>query len=257
MCIKNGLNLFAILVVTLLISTSVQAKQFKLLVFSKTVGFHHTSVNQAINALTKMSEKHHFDMDWHEDANIFNQKDLAQYDVVMFLLTTGDILNQSQQTAFEQFIESGKGFVGVHSASDTEYDWPWYGKLVGRQFVIHPVIQTAELSVIDRTFPGLELLPDVSLWTDEWYQYGPELSTNLNYILSVDESTYAPQADWGRVKGQGMGEFHPIAWYQEIHGGRAFYTGLGHLPAVYENSAFVEHLFGGIYWAYSGKGLRE
>ncbi|MDO6692779.1 ThuA domain-containing protein [Aliiglaciecola sp. 3_MG-2023] len=257
MATKNCLGIVTVLVATLLLSLSVEAKQFNVLVFTKTAGFHHTSVNQAISALKKMSEKHHFSMDWQEDANVFNQKNLAQYDVVMFLLTTGDILNSTQQQAFEQFIESGKGFVGVHSASDTEYDWPWYGQLVGRQFVIHPLIQTAELSVIDRSFPGTEKLPDVSLWTDEWYQYGPELSSNLNYILSIDESTYAPEADWGQVKGKGMGEFHPVAWYQEIHGGRAFYTGLGHLPAVYENTAFLEHLFGGMYWAYSGKGIRK
>ncbi|GAC15662.1 ThuA domain-containing protein [Aliiglaciecola lipolytica] len=251
------LNVMVAIFVSLVFSYPLQAKQFKILVFSKTDGFHHVSINQAITSLKDMSEKHHFAMDWQEDAQVFNPDNLAKYDAVMFLLTTGDVLNLQQQEAFEQFIKSGKGYIGVHSASDTEYEWSWYGKLVGRQFHIHPKIQTAELSVIDRSFPGVETIPDVSLWTDEWYEFGPELSPNLNYILSINEKTYSAQADWGRVKGEGMGDFHPIAWYQEIDGGRAFYTGLGHLAAMYKNTAFQEHLYGGIYWAATGKGIRN
>jgi hypothetical protein len=233
------------------------AEQFNVLLFSKTAGWHHKSTNQAVIALENMAQNHHFSIDWQEDANLINTENLAKFDVVIFLQTTGDILNDKQQKALEAFIQAGKGFVGIHSASDTEYDWPWYGKLVGRQFHIHPQIQTARLTVLDKKFPGVEYFPDSSLWTEEWYEFGAELSPNLNYILSVDESTYDPKADWGKAKGQGMGKFHPVAWYQEYDGGRSFYTALGHMGISYQNKAFLEHLYGGIYWAATGKGMQK
>lgn len=231
--------------------------QFNVLMFSKMDGFHHKSVNEGVTAIREIGEKHHFNVDWHEDANLINDENLEKYDVIVFLLTTGNILNEEQQGAMERFIQSGKGYVGIHSASDTEYDWDWYTKMVGRTFHIHPPIQTAELEVIDRNFPGLERMPDKFWWTDEYYEFGAERIDTLNYILSIDESTYNPVADWGRVAGKGMGDFHPIAWYHEYDGGRAFYTALGHVPATYNDILFREHLFGGIFWAATGKGLKD
>ncbi|MBC3767481.1 ThuA domain-containing protein [Neptunicella marina] len=240
---------------TLCLVANVAASQFKVMVFSKTDGWHHKSINAGVTAIEKLSKRHFFDMDWEEDASRINDKNLEQYDAVIFLNTTGNILNDEQQAAFERFIKGGKGFIGIHSASDTEYDWPWYTKMVGRTFVIHPTNQTARVSVLDRKFPGTETLPDSFLWTDEWYQFGPELSKDLHYILSVDEKTYEPKADWGRVKGEGMGEFHPISWYQFYDGGRSFYTNLGHMREGWQDALFMKHLYGGIYWAATGKGM--
>ncbi|GAA6138094.1 ThuA domain-containing protein [Arenicella sp. 4NH20-0111] len=228
-------------------------RQFKVMLFTKTAGWHHQSLIEGVTAMRRMAEKHHFDLDWHEDANHFSEESLAKYDAVVFLLTTGDVLNETQQQALRGFIQSGKGFVGVHSASDTEKDWPWYTKLVGRTFKIHPLIQTAKMAVLQRSFPGLERMPDSLLWTDEWYDFGPENVEGLNYLLSVDESSYDTKSDWGDKKGDGMGSFHPVAWYHEFDGGRSFYTSLGHLPAVYKNELFLDHLFGGVYWAATGK----
>jgi uncharacterized protein len=241
----------------ILFSQTCMAEQFNVLVFSKTAGWHHKSINAGVTALEKMAENHHFSLDWQEDASLINTDNLAKFDVVIFLQTTGDVLNEAQQAALQAFIQAGKGFVGIHSASDTEYDWPWYGKLVGRHFAIHPQIQTARLNVLDDSFPGLEYMPKTSLWTEEWYEFGEELSPNLHYLLAVDETTYDPKADWGRVKGQGMGKFHPIAWYQYYDGGRSFYTALGHMGASYSNKVLIEHIYGGIYWAATGKGMRQ
>ena len=246
------------LAMTLLINSSaVAAKQFRALLFTKTSGWHHESVLEGVTAIRDLAKTHFFDVDWHEDAKHFNKENLAKYDVVIFLLTTGDILNEDQQQAFKAFIKQGKGFVGIHSASDTEYDWPWYKGLVGRTFVIHPTIQTAKITVENANFPGTELMPKQFLWTDEYYQFSDEHSDKLQYILSVDESTYAPEADWGTVKGQGMGDFHPIAWYQEYDGGRSFYTALGHMGSNYQQPMFLSHLYGGIYWAATGKGISK
>lgn len=243
------------IIISIFFASQLGAQQFKVLLFTKTAGWHHESIHEGVDAIRKLGQEHFFDVVWSEDADRWmNDEMLAQFDVIVFLNTTGDILNPEQQAAMERFIRSGKGFVGIHSASDTEYDWPWYRRLVGRMFRIHPAIQTARLQVLNRKFPGLEYFPQTSLWTDEWYEFGEEETEGLNYLLAVDESTYAPAADWGRVAGTGMGSFHPIAWYHLYDGGRAFYTALGHLPTKFSDHAFRQHLFGGIYWAATGRG---
>ncbi len=230
------------------------ANQFKVLVFTKTDGFHHKSINAGVTALEEMAKQHHFAMEWHEDARQFNDKKLQQFDVVLFLQTTANVLNEKQQAAMEKFIRSGKGFVGVHAAADTEYDWPWYAGLVGHQFKIHPTIQTAQMTTLNADFPGLEHFPAKLWWTEEWYDFKTGKSDNLNYLLTVDEQTYDPKADWGKVKTEGMGEFHPISWYHNYDGGRSFYTALGHLPETHNMKLFRDHLYGGIFWAATGRG---
>jgi type 1 glutamine amidotransferase len=148
--------------------------QFNVLLFTETDGWHHQSINEGVDAMRAMAERHHFTVDWQEDSRVFNDERLQQYQAIVFLMTTGDILTDEQQTAMERFIQSGKGFVGIHSASDTEYDWDWYTKMVGRTFHSHPYIQTAELQVLARDFPGMARMPDRFLWTDEWYEFGAE-----------------------------------------------------------------------------------
>lgn len=245
-----------ILVLTTL--STAQAKQFKALVFTKTSGWHHESINSGVTALRKMANEHYFDLQWHANANKLTDKQLKKFDVLIFLSTTGNILNEAQQDAVERFIQSGKGFVGIHSAADTEYKWPWYQKLVGRSFVTHPKIQTAKLNVESdaRAFPGLSGMPDEFLWTDEWYQFSEEHADNLHYLLSVDEKSYDAKAKNKTTQFTGMGEFHPVAWYHNYDGGRSFYSGLGHMDTHYQNTLFLEHLFGGIYWAATGKGIK-
>ena len=243
-----------ILILNLFSIESVQAKQFRALLFTKTAGWHHQSILEGVSAVKLLAEKHHFDYEWHEDARQINSDNLARFDVIIFLNTTGDILNPEQQQAMQSFIQSGKGFVGVHSASDTEYDWPWYNQLVGRMFVIHPAIQTAKINVSDRQFPGVSLMPESFLWTDEYYHFSEPYSDNLKTILSVDETTYDPSATWGDVSVTGMGENHPVSWYQTFDGGRSFYTALGHMPATYQDPLFLQHLYGGIYWSATAKG---
>lgn len=235
------------------------ASQFNVLLFTKTTGFRHTSINAGVSAFKQLSKKHHFTVQWYEDANKFNDAFLKQFDAVVFLLTTGDILNKTQQAAFERFIQSGKGFVGIHSASATEYNWPWFTQLVGRSFHIHPPIQTARISVINNTFPGLERMPASFLWTDEFYEFGNEKTQGLNYLLTVDEQTYNPKANWPNTgkSGNGMGEFHPLAWYHFFDGGRSFYTSLGHLDEAYLDRIFLEHIYGGLYWAATSKGMHK
>jgi uncharacterized protein len=239
----------------LLFVQGAQAQQFNVLVFSKTAGWRHDSIAAGVAAIQELGKLHDFNVAWTEDANqAMTDKELAKYKAVVFLLTTGDILNEQQQGAFERYIRAGGGYVGVHSASDTEYGWAWYTKLVGHMFKGHPPIQTAVVSVEDRQFPGMERFAARNLMTDEWYEFGPALSANLHYLLAVDESTYLPKTP--TPEHQGKPAFHPISWYQQYDNGRSFYTALGHQPATYRDPVFLHHLFGGIYWAATGRGFK-
>jgi type 1 glutamine amidotransferase len=230
-----------------------QSKQFKALLVTTTKGWHHESLHAGVLAIQQLGIKNHFDVVLQESPTYITDKNLEQFKVIIFLNTTGDILDSAAQKVMERFIQSGKGYVGIHSASDTEYDWDWYNRLVGRMFHIHPAIQTAKLNVVDSTFPGIMGFAQAGLWTDEWYEFGPEKVNDLKYILSIDENSYDPKAQWGEKKGLGMGKLHPVAWYHNFDGGRSFYTALGHVPAVFGNPIFLNHLYAGIYWAATGK----
>jgi len=230
-----------------------EKKQFSALLITKTAVWHHESINEGVTAIKNLANRNYFDVQWHQEGVVITDDYLSKFQVLIFLNTTGDIFKPEEQKAIEKFIQSGKGYVGIHSASDTEYDWPWYTKLVGRMFHIHPVIQTAKLRLTANTFPGLEGFNNGQLWTDEWYQFDNETTNNLTYILAVDETTYNPAVQWEVKSGKGMGSFHPISWYHDYDGGRSFYTALGHMPAVYTDVAFLNHIYAGIFWAATGK----
>jgi type 1 glutamine amidotransferase len=238
-----------------LATSAAYAQQFSAAVFSKTAGWHHESILEGVTAVRELGKQHHFEVFWSEDPKrIFTDEIIAKHKVVIFLNTTGDALNDEQQAVFERFIRRGGGYVGVHSAADTEYQWPWYTKMLGHMFRVHPAIQTAMVNVENRDFPGMERFASRFLTTEEWYEYDASRSPGLKYLLSVDESTYEPTAQ--RRKEAATFPLHPISWYHLYDGGRAFYTGLGHLPATYSDQQFLHHLYGGIYWAATGKGIK-
>ncbi len=224
-------------------------KQFKALLVTTTKGWHHESLHYGVVALQELAEKNEFTLDLLQDPKGFTEQNLKQYQAVIFLNTTGNIFDSVQQGVMERFIRSGKGFVGIHSASDTEYDWEWYTKLVGRMFVTHPPTQTARLQVFDSSFAGG--FSQGRIWTDEYYAFTPEKTNGLNYILGVDESSYKPES--GANKKGVMGSFHPLSWYHHFDGGRSFYTALGHVPGTYADQGFLEHIYAGLFWAATGK----
>jgi type 1 glutamine amidotransferase len=222
---------------------SVSAQQKKILVFAKTAGFHHQSIAVGIPALQKLGSENKFEVDTTRDAGLFTAANLKQYAAVVFLNTTGDVLDNEQQTAFEQYIHAGGGYVGVHAASDTEYDWPWYGKLVGAYFIKHPEQQVATLQVTDRKSIATKHLPETWTRKDEWYNF-KDIQPDIKVLIKIDESSY---------KGGSNGDNHPMAWYHDYDGGRAFYTGLGHVDASYTDPLFLKHLLGGLQYAMGTK----
>lgn len=250
--------ILSFLAIIFIVPTLVIAQpQFKALLFTETGGWHHQSINEGVTAIKKLGQRHQFQVDWQGNSGVFNNSDrLMGYDVIIFLSTTRDVLNEQEQGNMEAFIQAGKGFVGIHAASDTEYKWDWYTQLVGRMFAHHPANQTTRVTVLNSDFPGMERMPESFLWTDEWYAFGEEKVEGLNYLLAIDESMYEIQPHWDNNPKEGMGEFHPVAWYHEFDGGRSFYTALGHMEDTYTDRLFLEHIYGGIYWAATGKGLK-
>ena len=229
--------------------------QFRVLVFTSPDYWHNAVIPTAISEFRKIAEKHFFEMEWSQEASRFNEDNLKDYSVIVFLHATGSSLDEEQMNSLRKFVRRGGGFVGIHAASVTQDEDEWFQKLVGRVFTGHPEKQTAIINVMDKNFPACMHLPDHWVWTDEWYEFGEALTGSMHVLLSVDESTYNARRVVDGKEINGMGEFHPISWYQEYDGGRSFYTALGHLEAHYTDARFLDHIYGGIYWAATGKGI--
>ena len=213
----------------------------KVLIFSKTMGFEHKSIPAGVAAIQKLGTENGFAVDTTKNAALFTDDNLKKYAAVIFLSTTGNILNQYQEAAFERYIQAGGGYVGVHAAADTEYDWGWYNDLAGAQFLSHPKgMLTADFIIKDKNFKATQFFTD-SVWTrtDELYNY-KNINPDVNVLMTLDESSY---------EGGQNGDFHPIAWYHDFDGGRAFYTGGGHADGSFSEDLFLKHLLGGIEYA--------
>jgi len=208
----------------------------RVLVFTKTAGYRHESIETGVETVAELGRQNGFEVTHTEDATVFTKEYLSQYNLVVFLNTTGDILNEVQQKSFETYVKNGGNFMGIHSAADTEYEWPWYGKLVGAYFFNHPEKSKADIIKMDHTHKACLHLPERWSRYDEWYNY-KSISSDIHVLLILDETTY---------KGGENGPNHPISWYHEYDGGRVFYTGMGHTKESYAEPAFKKHLLGGI-----------
>lgn len=212
----------------------------KVLVFSKTAdsGYRHASIAAGKQMFSKMAKDHGFAVDTTEDASHFNNAELKQYNVIVFLSTTRNVLDTFQQQAFQNYIHNGGGFIGIHAATTTEYTWPWYNKLIGAYFNGHPEPQYAFYKKIDTNFAVTKGFPDTVTWKDEIYNFC-SVQDSLHYVITVDESSY---------KGGKMGSFHPVSWYHTFEGGRVFYIGLGHFDVAYSTSLFVNTIYNALLW---------
>jgi glucose/arabinose dehydrogenase/cytochrome c551/c552 len=212
----------------------------KILIFTRTAGYHHASIPLGVAAIIKLGQENNFDVDTTSDASKIVEENLKKYNTVVFLSTTGPLLTANERNDFERYIQAGGGYVGIHAAADAEYDWHWYGRLVGGYFLSHPAQQQdAVLHVVDKNHISTKHLPDTWTRKDEWYNY-KERNPDVHVLITLDESTY---------KGGANGDNHPIAWYHNFEGGRAWYTGLGHVDESYSDPLFLKHILGGILWA--------
>lgn len=221
-----------LLLLCVLLQSCFQGKP-RVLVFSKTKGFRHQSIEPGKVAFQKLAAENNFEVDTTEQADAFTEENLKRYNAVVFLNTTGDVLDARQQNAFKRFIQAGGGFLGIHAAADTEYDWWWYGKLVGAYFQSHPETQKARVIKVSTDNKAMDLaVPDPWERTDELYNYR-RISDDINVLFKLDESTY---------KGGENGDDHPWVWYHEFDGGRSFYTGMGHTDESYSEPEFLAQL---------------
>ena len=213
----------------------------RILVFSKTAGFRHDSIPAGQAMLQQIAQQQGWAIELTEDATAFTPVNLARFSAVVWLSTTGTVLNNNQRAAFEAYIEGGGGYVGIHAAADTEYNWPWYGNLVAAYFHSHPHNQTAVLQIENQQHPATRHLGSTWSHYDEWYNYQTNPRENVQVLMSLDETSYSP--------GNGAMVDHPIAWYHKVGAGRAFYTGLGHTQAAYADTKFIAHIKGALVWA--------
>ncbi len=235
------LNLFIVFCVSafLMMSFIASKKNPRILVYSKTRGFHHASIPAGVAAIQKLGAENGFAVDTTTDSSFCTPKNLKKYAAVVFMSTTGNILNDEQQGYFEKYIQSGKGFVGIHAATDTEYDWPWYNKLVGAYFKSHPKQQDAVLNIVDPNHIATKHLPAKWKRYDEWYNF-KNIQDDLHILITIDEKSYT-----GGING----DVHPMSWYHDFDGGRSFYTEFGHTNESFADPMFLQHLLGGIQYA--------
>ncbi len=211
----------------------------KVLIFSKTAGYHHESIPIGIKAIQDLGAKNGFEVDTTTDATKFAEDTLKKYAALIFLSSTGELLSGNQEIALERYIQSGGGFVGIHAATDAEYDWNWYVNMIGASFLSHPAQQVATLVINDKTHPSTDSLPATWSRKDEWYNF-KNLSKDIKVLISIDEKSY---------EGGKNGDSHPMAWYHAYDGGRVFYTELGHTDESYADPLYLKHILGGIQYA--------
>lgn len=214
----------------------------RILVFSKTAGYRHSSIETGAAAIKTLGASNGFAVDATEDATAFSDRNLKRYRAVVFLSTTGDVLNPTQENAFERYIQAGGGYVGIHSATDTEYQWPWYGKLAGAYFNGHPGnpnVRKGTFRVLDGGHISTQGLPARWEREDEFYSF-KSINPSLHVLVDIDETSY---------EGGTNGANHPMSWYHDFDGGRAWYTNMGHTEGTFAEPLFLKHLLGGIRYA--------
>lgn len=223
------------------LATEKQTQTKKVLVFTKTLGWRHTSIETGVSTIKDFGKTHNFVVEHTEDSTHFSTAFLPQYDAIIFLSTTGNVLNTDAQKKFEAYIQGGGSYLGIHAAADTEYDWPWYGKLVGGYFESHPNDPNIRKATVHKTEnkhrSTSHYEPSFSR-DDEWYNY-KNMNPEVTPVLSLDETSY---------EGGNQGDSHAIAWYHTYDGGKAFYTGGGHTKESYQENGFRKHLEEALLW---------
>ena len=236
-------KIISFLVFIVLISELNAQQSIDVLVFSKTAGFRHKSIETGQQQFKNWGAKENWNVKISEETSDISNSILKDIEVLVFLNTTLDVLDENSRKSLKKYINNGGGFVGIHSATDTEYNWPWYHQMIGAQFESHPKTQEAKIDVHHScNHPSINHFEDTFTVKDEWYNFKDEVLSRVNVLLTLDESTY---------EGKRMNKNHPIAWYQYYEGGRIFYTGMGHTNEIFHNPMYEKHVIEGVNWAAS------
>lgn len=246
----RSLILFAFLIITFSSVSGQESKpeyekKLNLLVFSKTSGYRHESISSGIKMLYDLSNNQNWVITATEDGSIINDDILQNIDVIIFLNPTGNALNTDEKRAFEKFVQKKKGVVGIHAATDFEYEWPFYGKIMGAWFSAHPPAQKGTIIIEDPGHPAMKPFKGMKSYStfDEWYSFIENPRSKVRVLASLDENSIT---NAGSVKWK-MGD-HPVIWCQEIDGTRSFYTVFGHTAEAFQNKIVIEHIKNAINW---------
>jgi uncharacterized protein len=224
-----------------------QDKKINVLVFSRTMGYRHNSISTGLKMMSDLAQEKNWVLTATENAALFTTEFLNNFDVVVFLNPTMDVLNEQQQKNFETFMATGKGFVGIHAAADCEYDWSWYGQLTGAFFRTHPPAQTGTVIFENTTHPTMAPFKGMQTYRtfDEWYSFKENPRTKVHVLARLDETSL----DAATLKDDKwkMGD-HPLIWYQETGNSRSYYTVFGHTPEAFENPKIKEHIGCAVDW---------
>jgi type 1 glutamine amidotransferase len=241
---KRTMLLLALLAMVVMANAQAQKR---VLVFKAVQGYFHQSIPAGVKAIQQLGAENNFAVDVAPDSTYFTDANLKKYAAIIFCNTSGRrLFTADQQAAIRRYIQAGGGFMGIHCAGCNysnlktgDVDWPWYHQLVGATFTEHPAPQTAQFDVLDQKNAATAHLPTRWTWYEELYNF-KDIQPDINVILKVDETTY---------KGGKLGANHPMAWYHEFDGGRAFYTALGHFEQAYTKPEYLKHILGGIQYA--------
>lgn len=239
-------------------ATADDRRPHRVLVFSRTTGFRHASIEVGVETIRMLGEQHGFEVEHTEQSRDLRARSLRGFTAVCFLNTTGNVLGDRSRAALRDFLLSGGGWAGVHSAADTEYDWPFYTRiLAGSRFLCHPVQQPGVIVREDADHRSTTHLPE--RWQvpfEEFYSFTQSARPRAQVLLSIDESSYAQDPNTSNLPSQEdpspqegvtgtMGD-HPMAWWHRVGDGVAWYTALGHEVGMYADPDYRDHLLGGL-----------
>lgn len=217
----------------------------QVLVFSKTTGWRHDSIEPAVAALQAMAEREGWQIEASEDPAVLSAG-LESYDALILLSATTDgedpdseWMDEAARNALQAHLRGGGAVVGVHAAADSHYHWPWYRQMIGAAFEMHPPgTPEGVLTVTDADHPATRGLPAEFARIDEWYWFSDFDADAVRLLITLDAASIGEEG--GDV---------PMAWSHESEGGRVFYTAMGHTAESFEEPLFLDHLRGGISWA--------
>lgn len=208
----------------------------------------HDNRSASIEAIRKMGQEHNFQIEAATDPSVFTDQNLARYGTIVLSNTNNDLfVTAEQRAAFQRYVERGGGLVGLHSASTSEKDWPFFWQTIGGKFLRHPPKQKFTVHVLDANHPSTRHLPASFEWEDEAY-FHTFVNPDLHPLLAIDPTTLNDPGR-GQHPGDLFGKSQPLAWTITTDGARVFYTALGHDKEAYSNPLLYRHILGGILWA--------
>ncbi len=240
------------LLMMLFMLTSIYAQSQKhVLIYTKNEQgeglYIHDNIAASVKSLQNICKENNISSDVSDDPALFTPDNLKQYDAIIFSNSNNKAFeSQAQRDAFQQYIQNGGGYMGIHSACASERDWPWFWAMTGGKFVRHPALQKFDLKVIDPEHASTKHLDPVWHWEDECY-FMNHLNPDINVVLAVDLTTLDDDKV-DEFPGDIFGSLFPLAWYHTFDGGRQFYTALGHKIEYYSDENFIKHLQGGLMW---------